>query len=126
MKFYIASALENHASVSLAATMLKNAGHTHTYDWTEHGSVQRDGDARIAEVAANEIAGVWAADVVIVLLPGGRGTHTELGVAIGAGKQVHVHGPMLDASGRTCAFYHAPNVTRHYGSIVTMLAAVNA
>jgi len=39
MKFYIASRLENADIVKRVAAVLKAAGHTHTYDWTEHGSV---------------------------------------------------------------------------------------
>ena len=79
-KFYIASKLENEVQVRQLAQNLKNAGWEHTYDWTVHGFVKNEKD--LAKVAVNEIEGVIKADYTIVLLPGGRGTHTELGAAI--------------------------------------------
>ncbi len=51
---------------------------------------------------------------MIVLLPGGRGTHTELGIALGSGKRVILvayFGEDLDEKGRTCAFYLHSHVT---------------
>ena len=37
MKFYIASRLENHEKVKRLASLLRQAGWEHTYDWTVHG-----------------------------------------------------------------------------------------
>lgn len=112
MKVYIATALERIADHNALRDALAAQGITLTYDWTAHGSVWREGPDRIREVAVAEIQGVLDADMVIVLLPGGRGTHTELGAAIAAGKTVllvtldpeDLEGP------RTCAFYHHPQV----------------
>lgn len=118
--YYIASGLENAAAVRALKTVLDAEGWHHTYDWTVHGAVSVD---RLPEVSAE---GVWMADVVIVLLPGGRGTHTELGIAIGMVDPV-VFGPDEDRmrivvysanpgdfeiKGQTCAFYHHPCVER--------------
>ena len=75
MKFYIASKLENAEQVSKVASVLKAAGHEHTYDWTKHGSVKGEGENRLREVMQNEFFGVRDADMVIILMPGGRGTH---------------------------------------------------
>lgn len=111
--YYIATSLEradDHRRLSLALNAL---GWSCTYDWTAHGSVQGQGAARMAEVADAEMRGVIEADVVIVLLPGGRGAHTEMGIAIGAGVPVVVVGDAdarSGADGRECAFYHAPGV----------------
>ncbi len=116
MKFYIASGLENWENVRKLKGVLCDAGHEHTYDWTVHGSVQREGVERIGNVAAFEVEGVIAADVVIVLLPGGRGTHTELGIAIAmkrvwdGNRRILVYSPDPEkdfgTGGTTCAFYH--------------------
>lgn len=110
MKYYIATALERAADHTLVRDAMAAAGHQITYDWTAHGSVQSEGLARIREVAELETHGVLAADLVIVLLPGGRGTHAELGIAIGAGIPILLHtedeGLLSGSSGRTCAFYH--------------------
>ena len=68
-----------------------------------------------------------AADLVIVLLPGGRGTHTELGIAIGAGIPILLHtedeGLLSGSSGRTCAFYHYSKVG-HFTGPLAELASV--
>lgn len=115
MKFYIASKLENHAAVSALRAELVKLGHCVTYDWTVHGPVYRSGLARVAAVAVDEVRGVLDADFVVVLWPGGRGTHVELGMAIAAGKPtvfVSDHEPHHEATTETCAFYHHPLVRR--------------
>lgn len=126
MKFYIASGLENAGQVAELRDILTSLGGQVTYDWTLHGSVQDQGPDRIAEVAGLEAAGVIDADMVIVLLPGGRGTHVELGMAIGNLTPVLLHGPLVGPDGRECAFYRHPLVIDHYDSRCSLrsLAAV--
>lgn len=124
MKFYIASKLENAEMVKSLARVLKAYQWEHTYDWTTHGSVQNEGESRITEVAESEIFGVETADIVIVLLPGGRGTHAELGAANALKKKVFVWAEtdeffMQDE--RTCAFYWNYNVTRVTGDRYNLL-----
>lgn len=117
MRFYIASKLENHAEVRALADALIAEGHVHSYDWTKHGSVQREGDARIREVAIEEVRGVLSADVSIVVMPGGRGTHVEFGIALACalfrGQRVIIiadRDQLLDSEGRICAFYLHPAI----------------
>ena len=114
MKIYIASRLENYLQVQALRDALVAAGHVITYDWTLHGSVQGQGEARLREVAANELNGVRDADLVVVLLPGGRGTHAELGMANVLGKPVILFSDSDDpfdvCLGATCAFYWNQNV----------------
>lgn len=120
--FYIASKLENAGRAVVLRDHLLAAGWEITYDWTTHGSV-RGPDvprARIADVAESEVQGVIDAGVVIVLLPGGRGTHTELGVALAfqVGSEVYnrvvIWSPNPDVdfgtTAATSAFYHHPGV----------------
>lgn len=143
-RYYIASALENVEQVRQVKARLDAAGWKHTYDWTVHGSVQEGAD-RIREVASNESVGVFEADVIIVLLPGGRGTHAELGMFIGkldtmvwlAGRgvigiewreitsRVCIYSPRPEIDfgsndGKTCAFYHHPYV-QQFGHLDVML-----
>lgn len=128
MKFYIASRLENAETVKRVAAVLKAAGNQQTYDWTTHGSVQKDGEKRIHEVAENEKAGVMAADMVIVLLPGGRGTHAELGIALGSGKKDIIicaeNDDLFLQDERTCAFYWNDNVARVSGPMDDWLRTI--
>ena len=133
--FYLASGLENASQVSAVAARLRAAGWQQTYDWTVHGSVAGTGARRIAEVAAAESKGVMEADVVVVLLPGGRGTHVELGMAVGRGIPVVLYHPdpavfnndtiPSDSSQRTCAFYFLPSVVR-VNSLDALLPAMEA
>ena len=117
MKYYIATKLERAADHNVVRDSMARRGHELTYDWTHHGSVQREGQARISQVAELERCGVTSADLVIVLLPGGRGTHAELGIALGFGVPVLLHAPDDEpfSGAETCAFYHAAGVHRVSG-----------
>ena len=127
MKFYIATRLASRAQ-RVARLLEQLFGDALSYDWTEHGSVQDDGAERIAQVAAAECNGVKGADYVVVLLPGGRGTHVELGIAVGCSRPTFVfagqHAAHLGEDERTCAFYHAPGVTLVEGDNGDLLAAI--
>jgi nucleoside 2-deoxyribosyltransferase len=113
LKYYIATKLENHAEHNRIRDLLNARGHECTYDWTHHGPVHSRGLDVVQEVAIAEAKGVIESDVVIVLWPGGRGTHVELGVALGRQIPVilwtEVEGHRV-ASPETCAFYHHPLV----------------
>lgn len=115
IKTYIATGLENHAAHNALRDALVATGKFElTYDWTEHGSVQDQGIDRLQEVATSEIAGVMLAHLVIVLLPGGRGTHAELGIAIATAVPAimliaETPAPFGSNDG-TCVFYHAQGV----------------
>lgn len=128
LKFYIASKLENAELVSSVAEVLKSLGWKHTYDWTVHGSVQGEGEARLTEVAEYELNGVRKADIVIVLLPGGRGTHVELGAALALGKRVYIWAETDEYflhDERTCVFYWDSWVTRVVGDIELLIQTLN-
>jgi nucleoside 2-deoxyribosyltransferase len=115
-RFYIATRLENAAGHARVRALLEERGHVLTYDWTAHGSVQDQGEARLRQVAQAETSGVVTADAVIVLLPGGCGTHAELGIAIGRDVPVVLHTDGQDErlweADRWCAFYAHPRVVR--------------
>jgi len=127
-RFYVATQLERAAFQRRLASVLSSRGWELTYDWAVHGSVQSEGPDRIREVALAESKGVAEADVVVVLLPGARGTHTELGMAIGLGKPIVLHAEdepgFLAQYGRTCGFYHHPLVRRVQGPWETSIASI--
>lgn len=131
MKYYIATSLENMGAHNYLRNVLDGLGHTITYDWTNHGPVWASGLEAIQEVAMLEMGGVVAADVVIVLCPGGRGTHAELGAAIASGKRIifiSSDDSHHDTSQKSCAFYHHPLVTkgRCVSEIEALIARVHA
>lgn len=115
MKYYIATKLENHSEHNLLRDLLNARGHEITYDWTAHGPVWSKGIKAIEEVAELEINGVRDSDFVVVLWPGGRGTHVEMGIAIGVGIPIYF---ISDVEGHhkadpeICAFYCSPGVIR--------------
>lgn len=118
MRFYIATRLENVARYNQLRDALVGLGHELTYDWTSHGgSVRGQGHDVMKNVSGLESVGVVEADVLIVLLPGGRGTHVELGVALRNPNNSDVFLWSEDpaafdhASELTCAFYHDDAVT---------------
>lgn len=113
--FYIATSLSRAPEHNQLRDALVNRGYRITYDWTVHGSVKTSSLTRLEEVAHYEARGVLSADIVIVLLPGGFGTHAELGMAIGAQKKIILHsedGEIFTACEKTCAFYHHRNASQ--------------
>lgn len=126
---YIATSLSNAESHRKLAAALAPLGFVLTYDWTTHGSVMGKPRSVFRETAENEVDGVIDADLTIVLLPGGRGTHVELGVALAQGRRVIVHAANeedLSAGGYECVFYSHPLVTIYLGTIDDLVAAITA
>lgn len=116
MNFYIATKLDRAKEHNIVRDDLVKLNWHITYDWTTHGSVKNTTTSTLTKVANSEANGVINADVVIVLLPGGRGTHTELGLAIASNKKVILHSSnpeMFKACEETCAFYHHSNTYQY-------------
>jgi nucleoside 2-deoxyribosyltransferase len=89
-RFYLATRKDRNAQAEPLLKALKAHGWERTHAWTEHDDASPDGYAKIALA---ELAGVREADVLIVLLPGGYGTHVEIGAALALGKPVILHAP---------------------------------
>lgn len=129
MKFYIATSLSRATDHHVVRDALEVLGHTISYDWTVHGSVKSVSKERLREVAILELDGVLGADFVVVLLPGGKGTHLELGYAIARGKQVFLHSeePLLFELGpQTNAFYYYPEITHLTCPLIDVAASVHS
>lgn len=113
MKLYLASGLQNRDTVAQIAQDLRELGHVITYDWTAHGSVQDASYEEKAAVAQAEVGGAISAEMVVAILPGGRGTHVEIGAALGAGIPVVVVYQQVEdlkIGGIDCVFYSHPGV----------------
>ncbi len=86
MKFYIATGFDNKVGHNAVRDELTAAGHTLTYDWTVPNSPPSEDSGLMASwlggIGQKEINGVLSADVLVVLHPGGIGTHAELGMAL--------------------------------------------
>jgi nucleoside 2-deoxyribosyltransferase len=108
-RFYLSTRKDRSAQAAVLLDALKAQGWERTLDWTDQGNVGPDG---YAGTAVAEIAAVREADVLVVLLPGGYGTHVEIGVALALGKAVILHAPdrkTLDTP-YPCIFHYHPGV----------------
>jgi nucleoside 2-deoxyribosyltransferase len=108
-RFYLATRIDRVAQAEAVVEALKAHGWERTFAWTGQDDAGPEG---YADTALAELAGVREADVLIVLLPGGYGTHVEIGTALALGKPVILH-----ASDRKtletpypCVFHYHPGV----------------
>ncbi|WP_144558401.1 group-specific protein [Shouchella miscanthi] len=108
MTFYIASSFRNVEAVRTLATSLQKLGYTQTYDWTQH---QRASEAQeLKTIGELEKQAVERARFFILLLPAGKGSHVELGLALATNKPIIIHSPprtTIDPS----TFYYLNGVT---------------
>lgn len=112
-RFYIATGLTNHVMHNALRDMLLALGHEISYDWTTHGPAWPKGIDYVRIVANDEFRGVVSADYTVVLLPGGRGTHVELGMAYTACSNLIIWADTdkaFQCDADTCAFYHLQDV----------------
>jgi nucleoside 2-deoxyribosyltransferase len=85
MRIYVASGLDNASKPEFQKLLqdIRDLGHALTYEWWTHGSMKDHSDQQICLTAERELYGIETADLVIVWLPGGGGTHVEMGYAFG-------------------------------------------
>ena len=117
MEFYIGSGLKNCGLVNEYARMLEAQGWTHTYNWAK-SLKPAETAAELTAYAELEQQGVKDADAVIILLPAGRGTHIELGMALALGKRVFLCSASEEEFSleNTVSFYQLPSVVRLVGT----------
>lgn len=75
-------------NVEKVAPYLKSYSFIHTYDWTQNE--RADSVDKLKTIGEAERIGVVDADFLIVLLPGEKGTHVELGMALAKHKRVYL------------------------------------
>lgn len=121
MRFYVATSVENRAAADELADLLIAAGWKQTHRWTAVDPVLEGSDEHTRRaIALADLGGVLLADLVVVLAPGRRGTHAELGAALATGKRVVLVADSpesLRSDGVESPFYAHPLVERVYGSV---------
>lgn len=117
MKFYVGSGMKNCELVNYYAKLLKENGWEQTYDWVKKVSDDISRDDMI-QYASLESQGIVDSDVVIVLLPAGRGAHIELGMAMALNKKIFLCSPTKEefSMENTVAFYELSNITQLVGN----------
>lgn len=108
--FYVSTGWKNKDVAREVIGTMEAIGWRCSYDWTKDGDTP--GEQDLAVIAGDEIYGVVTSDLMIVVLPGARGTHTELGAAIAAGKTVILHHSEPLCEKDPCPFYYHPQVVR--------------
>jgi nucleoside 2-deoxyribosyltransferase len=117
MKFYIASSFKNIDKVRYVSEILKEKGYIHTYDWTLNKNITTLEE--IKEIGQKETNAVIEADFVVVLLPAGKGSHVELGIAIGNSKKIYLYSSNneVDNLETTSTFYQLPEINKCIGTL---------
>jgi len=123
-KFYVASSFKNVDTVRYVSQKLKDVGYIHTYDWTQNGRALTFEALR--SIGEQEKSAVKDSDFVIVILPAGKGSHIEMGMALGFGKKIFLYSPnkAINDFETTSTFYHLSEVEQCFGSIEDLLAKV--
>jgi nucleoside 2-deoxyribosyltransferase len=120
-KFYLATRKDRAVQAEKLLEALKSRGWERTFTWTGE---DKAGAEEYPRLALAELAGIHEADVLIVLLPGGYGTHVEIGAALALGKPVILHAPdqkTLD-SPYPCVFHFHPGVKLLVSEVVDVNA----
>lgn len=110
MKFYIASSFANKDKVREAVRIFKEMDWIHTYDWTANSRASSIDELTL--YGELEKKAILEADFLVVLLPAGKGSHIEMGIAIGQGKPVYLISEKSEYFDFdvTSTFYHLPEV----------------
>ena len=117
MKFYVGSGMKNSKLVDQYAQLLKENGWKQTHDWVKNISDDISKEDMV-KYASLESQGIMDADVVIMLLPGGRGAHIELGMAMALNKKIFLCASEKEdfSIENTVAFYELPKITQLVGN----------
>ncbi|WP_404274223.1 group-specific protein [Exiguobacterium undae] len=117
MNFYTASSFRNIKDVQFINDRLIKQGHHLTYDWTQSERVNMP--AALQRIGQLELDAVQASDCLILVLPAGKGSHVELGIALA--NQIPVFLCMLDSTSWTGSeantFYHIGDVRPCFGQV---------
>jgi nucleoside 2-deoxyribosyltransferase len=125
MKFYIASSFKNIDKVRYVSKMLNENGFIHTYDWTLNENVTTLEELKV--IGQKEKNAVTEADFVVVLLPAGKGSHVELGIAIGNSKNIYLYSSSNDVDNleTTSTFYQLPEINKCIGTLDELVKIIN-
>lgn len=110
MKYYIASSFANKEIVNQTIKSLNNLGFNNTYNWTLNEKA--DNKLKLKNIGIEELNAVKDADILITILPGGKGTHIEMGIALCCNKPVIIayFNEELISIENSATFYHLDNV----------------
>jgi len=108
-RFFVSSRKDRNAEADALSAELTKHGWERTYAWK---ALDSETPEDLAKFAVAELEGVRNADFLIVLLPGGFGTHVEIGAALALGKPIILHSPDQKTLKEPypCPFHYHPGV----------------
>ena len=118
MKFYIGAGFKNSEMVNNISKKLIEKGWIHTYNWAEN-ILGKETIEDMIKFSKLERQAINDSDIVIIILPAGRGTHIELGMALAFNKKVvlySIDGKEFDVE-NTVNFYQLPEIDKIVGSV---------
>jgi nucleoside 2-deoxyribosyltransferase len=107
--FYLATRKDRESVANEISEALKARGWERTFVWAAQDGVSAD---EYRAIAQKELDAIANSDVLIVLLPGGYGTHVEIGAALALGKPVILHAPDQKTleTPYICVFHYHPGI----------------
>ncbi|MGD6885382.1 nucleoside 2-deoxyribosyltransferase [Staphylococcus shinii] len=120
-KFYIASSFQNKEMINHLSQILESLDYIQTYNWTKNENAISI--EQLKSIGRQEYKGIIDSDFLIVVLPGGKGTHVELGIALSQSKPIYLYSQDSNTfhPSHSCTFYHLPNVRIVAGEIDELL-----
>jgi nucleoside 2-deoxyribosyltransferase len=108
-RFYLATRKDRATEADAISNKLRDYGWERTFTWRDQA---QGGSESHADLAQAELRAVGEADVLIVMLPGGYGTHVEIGAALALGKPVILHAPDQKTleTPYPCVFHYHPGI----------------
>jgi nucleoside 2-deoxyribosyltransferase len=108
-RFYLATRKDRATEADAISNELKDYGWERTLTWSDQAHADSESHAALAQA---ELRAVTEADVLIVMLPGGYGTHVEIGAALALGKPIVLHAPDQKTleTPYPCVFHYHPRI----------------
>ncbi len=124
MNFYIASSFYNSEMVRNLSKALELEGHKQSYDWTQNNRAYTM--ELLASIGKQEKDAVSTSDFFVLILPGGKGSHTEFGIALALNKRIYIYSPTneLHDFDKTTTFYHLDYVNKFVGTFEAFTAYI--
>jgi nucleoside 2-deoxyribosyltransferase len=116
---YIASQLENYQLVIDLINRFSERGISITFDWATLWERQLTEQLKVdkKDIAEQMLEGVKQAKTLLLICPGKRGAHVELGMAIALGKKVVIFCPDKD---HMISFYNLGTIVTNIDEAVDL------
>jgi len=111
-KIYIGSKFKNANKVNSLTNAFEKWRAVNTYNWAANIKVEETKEDML-DFAIKEMNAIKEADDVIFLLPLGKGSHIELGMALAYNKKIYlVSNDNVDFDNNTVNFYEMDNIEK--------------